>query len=614
MDDIRRVLKAASWRMWVQSFLNALVVTSTVGFGLLLATRIVEKVMGYSKDVGPYWPRIFLWTGVGVLVIAVVWSWARRPKPLAVARTVDEAAALKESLSTALGVEKSPDPWAKAMIETAVAKARTVKVGLALPMQLPRRWPGVLATAAAFFLVWISLTDLDLSGRLKKKTAAEERNKEIIAVKQERAEDKKKLDELLAKAKIDLADAKGDENTGNTENKDHRELDPEAINRAAVKQLTDASERLAQLKENEKNAQAEAMREALKQLKQPQDGPLNEFSRSLARGDFNKAQQAMEQLSKQLAEGTLTPEQAAQAKAQMGELSKQLEKLSKNQDELTKQLEKKGLDQKTAQELAKKAMSGNKDELKKAMEELQNMSDQQKMELMKMAAGVAESMQQSGEMAQMMQKMAQGMTSEGMQQDGQEAMEQMGEKLSEMENLQSDMQNLDAALEEAKRQLEELGKSMCKGGKGMGQPGDEEAEGDRDQQGSWRQGDSRQRGKGSGGPGVGDGSSRPMEEADFQLEKQKANTQTTKGQVIGSRLVYGQQVKGESTAEFSEAVEAGMQAASEAMETQTVAREYHGPLKTYFGRLQAKVKADRPGQAATQAPAAKDAKDSEPKK
>lgn len=603
MDEIRRVVRAASVRLWVLDFLRVLALTLTVGLSALLVTRIVEKLLGYAKDFAPLWPRIFLWTGVAVVVIAAAWSVLRRLKALAVARVVDERAGLRESLSTAMCVEKSPDPWAKAVIETAVEKARGVRIAEAIPMALPRYWQAPIGAGAALFIVWISLHDIDLTGRFKKQIAQDAKAREVVEVKEARAADKKALDDMLAKAGVDLKSEENGDGDGDA-SREQRELDPDAINRAAVKQLTDVSERLAQLKENEKNAQLDAMREALKQLKQPQDGPLNEFSRSLARGDFNKAQQALNEMSKQLAEGTMSPEQAAQAKEQMQNLAKQLEKLSKEQDELQKRLEQQGLDQKKAAEIAKKAMS-NPEEMKKAIEELQNMSAEQKQQMMKMAQGMCEAMQASGEMSQAMQQMAQGMTQEGLQQEGQQGMEDLQDQLSQMENLQSDLENLDAALDEAKRQLEELGKCMGQGqGEGMGQPGESDGDGE---QGDWRQGDSSNRGRGSGGPGRGDGSSRPMEEADFQVEKKKANSQTTQGQIIGSRLVYGQQVKGESVAEFAAAVEAGSKSAAEAMETQTVAREYHGPLKTYFGRLQSKIKADKAAPTGPGAPAAKDA-------
>jgi len=63
--------------------------------------------------------------------------------------------------------------------------------------------------------------------------------------------------------------------------------------------------------------------------------------------------------------------------------------------------------------------------------------------------------------------------------------------------------------------------------------------------------------------------------------------------------VYGEQVKGESTAEFADAVEAGAQNAAEAIENKQVPREYQEAVKRYFGTLGEKVKADRPPAATT---------------
>ena len=76
----------------------------------------------------------------------------------------------------------------------------------------------------------------------------------------------------------------------------------------------------------------------------------------------------------------------------------------------------------------------------------------------------------------------------------------------------------------------------------------------------------------------------------------------TGGPIIGSRLVYGEQVRGESVAEFADVVEASIAESAEAFEGGTVPREYHVAVKTYFGRLQAKVKKDK-GEAKLVAPA-----------
>src|SRR6185295_7176524 len=102
MDDIRRVLRLASWRLYALDLLRTLAVMLTVGLTGILIARLVEKLFGYNTLIEPLWPRIFAYTGGGVLAIALLWSFLRRHKVLAVARELDERAELKESLSTAL--------------------------------------------------------------------------------------------------------------------------------------------------------------------------------------------------------------------------------------------------------------------------------------------------------------------------------------------------------------------------------------------------------------------------------------------------------------------------------------------------------------------------------
>jgi hypothetical protein len=85
------------------------------------------------------------------------------------------------------------------------------------------------------------------------------------------------------------------------------------------------------------------------------------------------------------------------------------------------------------------------------------------------------------------------------------------------------------------------------------------------------------------------------EQIDFAIEKKKANVQTGQGAIIGTKLVQGSQIRGESVAEFSAVMESSTQAASEALETMQVQREYHDAVKHYFGTLKEKVKAEQAG-------------------
>jgi hypothetical protein len=612
MNEVRRVLRLASWRLWFVDVIRTLLVTVTAALVLVLLARIVEQILGNKALFDPWWRTAFISAGSAAVGSALLWALIRRRKALAVAVELDERAGLRESLSTALFVHKNPDAWASVMVETAQAKARTVNVSRAIPIQTPSFWPVPLATGLALLLVWIFMPNFDMLGATKKEVAAQEKQKVLQEVKADVDTKQRDLKKLLDKAKVQFSDEKSE---AAAEDRKPEINDPDAIRRAAVKQLTDLTNKIETAKSGEKEAQAEAIKEAMKQLKQPGPGPLDEFSKALARGDFNKAKDQLAEISKQMAEGNMSPEQKEQAKAQMENLAKQMEKMAQGSEQLQKKLENSGLDKKAAAEMVKKALA-NPEDMKKALEEMKNLSPEQKKQMLEMAKAAMKCNSECKNMGAAMSKMGQGMSQSGLQQEGMEGMGEMAKALSEAEMMQEDMQNLDAALGEAKKQLAQLGE--CLGGSC---DGDSECEGGKGN-GPWNNKSSTKLGNGSGGGGRSRGGASPKAEAtDFKTEKTKANVKTGQGPIIGSRLVYGEQVKGESVAEFTAGVEAGSQEAAESMDTQQIPREYHDAVKHYFGTLAAKVQKDGtkpPAAAAPAAPAssseAKPAEDAKPGK
>lgn len=589
MNSIHRVVKQASWRLMLIDWLRVFAVVLTVALGLAIVARLVEKTFALGEYFGPWWLKGGIGAGVLVLLITTVVALIRKPRAIAAARQLDERAGLREALSTALYIKNEQDPWSKNVIDDAQRTAASVQVGRAIPVEAPKLWPVPVCTAFAMLLVWITVPDLDLLGIKADQVAKKQQETEIKAVKADVAEKAQKLKEMLDKAKVEVKDEQGDAEAGKEQKPEMN--DPEAIRRAAVKKLTDVSEKLEAMKEGDKAAQVEAVKEAMKQLKQPGDGPLNDFARSLSRGDFNKAQEQLNQLTQELASGNnMSPEQKEQAKQQLDNLAKQMDKLADQQKQLEEKLKQQGLDKNTAQDLAKKASSGNPEDLKKALEQMQNLSAEQKQQMMEMAKSTMEASKQCEGMSEGLSKMAKGMSQQGLQQDGMEGAQQVGQELSAAEMLSEDMQQLDAALSEAKAQLAELGE--CLGGT---QDGDGSGQG---KVGRWREGSGRQQGMGSGGPGQGNGPSPDAEAVDYKSEKKKGDTKTTQGPIIGTRLVYGEQVKGESVAEFSDVVASASAEAAEAIDSQQVPRELHDAVKHYFGTLQEKVKKEKPAEPA----------------
>ncbi len=579
MDQVYQAIRRAATRLWLQDILGTLTFVST---GVLLAvilTRLVEQLFGLDHIFAPLWKPIAYSAAGATILITLAWTLVRKRRALAVAQELDARAGLKESLSTALYMEKVDDPWARAMLETAAEKARRVDVRGAIPYQAPRLWPVPFGAAVALLIVWIAVPRYDVLGLFAKKQEQIKKHQEVLAVKEERKADEKKLDDLLKRAKVEFKDEQGKDGK---EGEQAKELDPEAIRRAAVKDLTNLSEKLQEAKEGDKAAQLQALKDEMQKLRQPGEGALSELSRDLSKGDFGKAKQALDKLEQQLAnDSSMSNEQKQQLKDQMNNLAQQLQKLGEGQEQVAKQLEQQGLDKKSAEEIAKKA--SDPEALKKALEELKNMTPEQKEQLLKMAQAAAKACQNASSLGDAMSKMSQAMSQNGMSPEGEQAMQEMAQQLSQMEQMDQEMKDLEAALSECKGQLAKMG--SCMGGKCQGK-NPLEGEGG---QGEWAEGDSNNTGGGSGGPGHGSGPSPDELASDFQIEKKKEHTQDRGGQTISSRLVYGEQVRGESKAEFAQAVSAASSAAAESINNGQIQREFQGPVKHYFGTLRKKA-------------------------
>lgn len=612
MHQVRKVVAAASRRLWINDFLQCWCIIAAWTLGALFITRVVERVFGLAQHFEGRWTWIFIGAGTLATLIAFIWSMVRRKKTLVVAQEVDERANLRESLSTALYMERQAqqtnDPWARAMLEDAEVAARRVLVPQVIPIQSPRSWAAPFLALLGVVVAWFALPSFDIWGKEKQFAQKKQNEAQVVAVKAELNETKDKIKEALARTTPQLLDEPA---TPEAKEQKALETDPEAIKRAALRELTDLTQKMQEAQMSEKALQSEALRETMQQLRQPGPGPLDEMSKALSKGEFADAKEALQQLQNKLAEGKLSDEQKAQLKQQMQNMAQQLEKLAKDQQQLVKELQKQGLDKKTAEDLAKK--TGDPAQLKEALEKMPGLNQEQKNDLMKMAQAQQQASQQCQNMSQSMSKAAEGMSQNGMSQAGQEGMQDMQQQMSEAEMMQSDMENLEAAMKEAKEQMAKLGNEMAKNGmrEGDGQnDGEGQCEGG-GKLGQWRQGDSGNQGQGSGGPGKGNGDSPEAVAADFQLERKKTKVNTGKGPVIGSRLVYGDQIRGESVAEFGEAVATAEDTAAEGIDSMRVPREMEAAVKNYFGTLKRKADSAKSGSAPT-APA-QPAKDAEKK-
>ena len=119
------------------------------------------------------------------------------------------------------------------------------------------------------------------------------------------------------------------------------------------------------------------------------------------------------------------------------------------------------------------------EEMKKALDQMKEMSEQEKQDLMKAAKAQEGASKQCQGLSDKMGEMAKGSGKEGMSQQAMEAAEAMAGQLSEMEMMNKDMEAMDAAMDEAMKQLGKMA-GQCKGGNCNGQ-GEGEGEQNRDE-------------------------------------------------------------------------------------------------------------------------------------
>lgn len=587
MNEINRVLSAASRRLSLINFIRGVVAAITALLAALILLSIVQRVLGFELP--------WNWIGYGcagaVVLSGLVWAVVAHPRRLAVARRVDEGANLKESLSTAIYLAgQSDDPWARATIDTAVQKARGVHVGRAVPITAPRFWPVPLALALSLAVVFIAMPRLDVLGWHRKQVARQEQQTQIIQARQDAQIAQDKIKEMTKD--MDL----GKEMTEPPAAEKPEPRDPEAIRKSAIKDLTKLSERLEQLRSGDKGQKLDAVKDALKQLKQP-GNETAELTKALAQGNFSQAQKELEALKEKAGSANMNEAEKKKLEQQLDGLAKQLEALAKNQEGLEKQLQQAGLD---------KNLAANPEALQKALENAKNLTPEQKEALSQMAQSQSQCKSAMDGLSKACEKMGQCM-SKGDKQGLEKAASGMQGQLSELEQMSQEMSMAEAAQNECKSQIAKLG-NCDKEGNGMGesQSGGEGTK-------PWSQGWNQSRGNGRGGPGLGQGGHPGSEQASFETEKKKAIGPQGEGPIVGSRMVEGESVKGESSAAFMAAVASAEQSSTESIEQNQIPREFHDAIKNYFGTLKSKGGAAGAKDAKPAAPAkpvepAKDAK------
>ncbi|MBL0871490.1 MAG: hypothetical protein IBJ18_13030 [Phycisphaerales bacterium] len=616
MLEITRLLRRAKRRLMLTRGLTGLVVLSTAAVICIAALIVVER----SGLAMVRWDQAAIFGPIGLVVGTLLWALIRLPNQHQVARAVDEGANLKESLSTALHVANAADPWSKAVVASASSAAPAVNLKTAMPVRAPRHWPAPFIAAMAAFVLWIVLPSFDLLGKKAEAKKLAEDQKRAETQRQEAEKAKAQADKIVAKVDaLNPEKGEGDKSKSLEENQALKQKNPEEIRRAAIRTLTSAMEKIDAAKQSATAQTTQTMLDKLKQLRTPGQGPLSELSSALSKGNIAEAKDQLDKLTQDLASSKLNETEKEKLAEQLDKMSKQLANLAKDQSALEKALKDAGIDPaaaKDAQQLAEALKNSDKlsEQQKQALQNLQqalqnsnaacqNMSES--MDKMAQACKNPQGGQQSGtgqgqqanQQGQQGQQGQEGQQGEQGQQQGQgmsqqmaQAMDELSDQLSQMEMAEAEMKSMEATAAEAKQQLQALSEGMGQcDSPGMGAADKGGLAGN----GAFKDGQSQGDGAGRGGPGISSGGGGMGEAAaNESWKKIKAKTEDTGGTPIGTMLIQGEQVKGESRQQFATIAAAAEQEATEALENNVIERQYHDLVKHYFGQLAAKSNAD----------------------
>lgn len=555
MSEVDRVLRRAARRLFVDRFLMSLTVAAAAALIAAFALLLADRLLGVAVD----WPIAgsalagLATLGSGLHALATARDRAR------VARLVDERADLRESISTALAVENLQDPWSRATIEDARVRAVGVDLRRALPIGLPRRWSAPVVASVALLIAWFAVPNADLLGRSRERDAQTEEQAELVEAVAQVEEIDRDLEALFASlGEQPVADPTPAADPAAAQS-------PDEIRRAAIRRLTAAQDRLAELRRTDSAHALDSVRQSMRDLRQPGLGPTNDLVSALQRGDFTRASEALTEMMNKLAGGGLSEEQQKRLREQMKNLAEQMQKIAQQRKSLEESLRKAGVDPNLARD---------PDALAQAIQNADGLSDAQKQDLMRQAQGAAAAAQQMQQLADAMQQAGQPGA------EGMEGMFEMADGLSDLEMLEQQMNQLGAGERFAWGKINDL--SQCLGG----------GQGEHSPFQMWHDNMSVSRGFGGGDLDASD--------AQSNTAKVKALSPVRPGPIVGRTMVDGEQIRGESRAEFAALAEAGAQAAADAIETKVAPREYHDALKHYFGRL--KDNADTPAPAPNPAP------------
>lgn len=544
MDQIRKQSRIARRRLVTERFFAFL--PWTLSFGLLLAVVAIAlpKVMYLPVDKVIWFAS---WAGgcaALALIINTVLTFVGRPSLADAAVEIDRRFGLRERLSSVLVMSKEDTETELGQALAADAQKRAEKLdvrdkfqwGLRRSLMLP------LIPALIGVALWYA------PSRLAPEEVATKDSKTTI--KQIKSSTKPLLDQIKKKREQAEKDGLSDIEIDFFKKLEGELAKLQKDNKLDTKQslakLNDIKEQLEE-RRNEMGS-SENLKRNLQNLEKFEAGPAEKLADALKKGDFDKAEESLEQMVKKMEAGEMSP-------ADMQQLQKQLEKIEQAMAE------------------AAQAHEQNKQSLKEQIKKAEASGDMQKAAQLQRKLEQAQA--QDAQMAQMQQmadalSKAQKSMKEGDMQSAKEQLGKMAAQLEKMNQQDSELKDLDELMDSLSQSKSQMTCSQCEGdgcSKCMGSMG--------------KMGKIPGNGLGEG-KGQGD---RPEEETDVDTFDSRVRDKMKKGETVYGGQVGGENRKGTTQVEVQEAVLSSLAEEPEALDDTPLPKSQREHTREYFNAV-----------------------------
>lgn len=580
MTQLERHVKKAQWRLWLNRWFNCGGWCLAAGATLLAGVVMVQR----AYDMPLPMLNIALGTMAAAVLASIAWCAARRASAEFAAAKLDEAAGLRERISSGRYCVESPDPFAQAVVADAERIASHLSVRQHLRFSVPRSLSysgGALLLLAMMFLIPVGALAREVKDTAQAPSADVQQAKLAVKKRMEEVLKTAETNPALEDLKVDLQKLR-DEPTAKMDR-------PDFVRHEAIKKIDTLTDAVKSKRDDPKYKSLDEFRRMTRSLNVPKetDAPTQKLAKALQEGDFKSASEEIKALQEQLAtlKSDEDKELVEKVSKQLEELSKQLKEAAQDK-QLEQKLEQAGIKKEDVQRMLENLSKQDLDQVRKQLEE--KGFDQQQIEQVakqlqqKQSAGSA-----AKQLAQSLQQAAQ-CNNPGQMGEAMSGLSQAGDQMSDMEALESEMNQLDAAMNELEQAKSDLS-NPCSQCNGTGQQGDGQCPGCGGT-GQCPGGSGQGRGGMGQQPGQGRGGLAQESATDVAFQIVRGQVKTTKGAIVGQFLVDGEQHAGETSSQLAEIVTAAERDATDAVTRDRVPRQYQKAVKEYFSNVQRSVK------------------------